>query len=79
MRQTGFDLKAGAYDLENYVALAEELTGVHLTANMLEDGTYSTGTVEIPTEHWTGVVIDVTDTHDTRTNIKLLNPAHDQH
>ncbi|MFB7056945.1 DUF6461 domain-containing protein [Streptomyces vinaceus] len=51
MRQTGFDLEAGAYDLENYLALAEELTGVHLTANMLEDGTYSTGTVEIPTEH----------------------------
>lgn len=51
MRQTGFDLESGAYDLENYVALAEELTGVHLTANMLEDGTYSTGTVEIPAEH----------------------------
>lgn len=49
MRQTGFDLEAGTCDLENYVALAEELTGVHLTAN--EDGTYSTGTADIPTEH----------------------------
>ncbi|MEV6048500.1 DUF6461 domain-containing protein [Streptomyces xanthochromogenes] len=50
MRQAGFDLETGAFELENYLALAEELTGVHLTANMLEDGTYSTGTVEIPTE-----------------------------
>ncbi|CAM5258497.1 hypothetical protein SXANM310S_02553 [Streptomyces xanthochromogenes] len=51
MRETGFDLETGACSLENYVALAEELTGVRLTATMLEDGTYATGILEIPTEH----------------------------
>jgi hypothetical protein len=51
MHHTGFDLETGAYDLENYIALAEELTGVHLTANTLEYSTYSTGILEIPTEH----------------------------
>lgn len=50
MRRTGFDLETGAYSLENYVALAQELTRVHLTANNLHYGTYSTGTVETPTE-----------------------------
>jgi hypothetical protein len=51
MHHTGFDLETGAYDLESYIALAEELTGVHLTANTLEYSTYSTGILEIPTEH----------------------------
>jgi hypothetical protein len=40
-----FDFEDGSCDLEDYVALAEELTGVQVTPDMLEDSTYSTGIV----------------------------------
>lgn len=48
MRQVGCDFETGACGLEQYVALAEELTGVRVTAETLRDGVYSTGIVEVP-------------------------------
>ncbi|MFI8305115.1 DUF6461 domain-containing protein [Streptomyces sp. NPDC085927] len=48
MRHVGFDFEEGRYDLEEYVALAEELTGVHVTPDMLEHAIYGTGVVEVP-------------------------------
>ncbi|WP_329264101.1 DUF6461 domain-containing protein [Streptomyces sp. NBC_01478] len=48
MRQVGCDFETGECGLEQYVALAEELTGVRVTPETLRDGVYSTGIVEIP-------------------------------
>ncbi|WP_329529788.1 DUF6461 domain-containing protein (plasmid) [Streptomyces sp. NBC_01450] len=78
MHQVGFDFEDGGCGLEEYVALAEELTGVHVTPGMLENGTYSTGIVEVPTEDWTRVIVDVTDAHGTSTYVEIPNPSHDQ-
>lgn len=78
MRQVGFDFENGSCDLEDYIALSEELTGVRVTQDMLENSTYSTGIVGIPTDDWTSVVIDVTDAHGTRTHVELPNPTHQQ-
>ncbi|MCW7940540.1 hypothetical protein AAW14_00250 [Streptomyces hygroscopicus] len=79
MHQVGFDFEDGSCDLEDYIALAEELTGVQVTPDMLENSTYSTGIVEIPTDDWTSVVIDVTDAHGTRAYVELPNPTCEQH
>lgn len=51
----------GSSDIAGNLALAEELTGVHITANLLDTSPYDTGIVETPTEKWTSVTIDVTD------------------
>ncbi|MFI0960731.1 DUF6461 domain-containing protein [Streptomyces sp. NPDC021080] len=78
MRHVGFDIEGGGCDVEDYIALAEELTGVQVTPDMLEHSAYSTGIVEIPTADWTSVVIDVTDAHGTRTYVELPHPTHEQ-
>lgn len=78
MHQVGFDFENGSCGLEDYIALAEALTDIHLTPDILEDGTYSTGIVEIPTEVWSSVVVDITDAHRTRTYVELPNPSHPQ-
>ncbi|MEU9171546.1 DUF6461 domain-containing protein [Streptomyces sp. NPDC048420] len=79
MHQVGFDFEDGGCSVENYIALAEELTGVRVTPDVLENSTYSIGIVEIPAEEWKGVVIDITDAHGTRTHVELPNPTHEQH
>lgn len=48
MRQVGCDFDTGKCGLEEYVALAEELTGVHVNPDMLQNAIYSTGIVEVP-------------------------------
>ncbi|QIZ00609.1 DUF6461 domain-containing protein [Streptomyces sp. S1D4-11] len=78
MLHVGFDFEKGICDLEEYVALADVLTGVHVTASMLENGTYSTGIVEVPAQDWPSVIVDLTDAHGTRTYAEIPNPAHDQ-
>ncbi|WP_093627009.1 DUF6461 domain-containing protein [Streptomyces sp. 3213.3] len=61
--QTGerVDTKAAAF------ALAERLTGVRVTEELLRDAEYQLGYVpEEPAEEWTGVVIDITDADGER-------------
>ncbi|AOR29965.1 hypothetical protein BFF78_01700 [Streptomyces fodineus] len=74
MREVGFELsdiegetservdtKAAAF------ALAERLTGVRVTEELLRDAEYQLGHVpEEPAEEWTGIVIDITDAHGER-------------
>ncbi|MFF9408157.1 DUF6461 domain-containing protein [Streptomyces anandii] len=49
------------------LALAERLTGIHVTESLLQDATYEMGPVpEQPAEKWTGLVIDITDAHGER-------------
>jgi hypothetical protein len=47
MARVGFDLDRGI-DVPAKVALAEELTGVRVTAELLEHASYSTGVVKMP-------------------------------
>ncbi|MGW2640974.1 DUF6461 domain-containing protein [Streptomyces sp. NPDC001348] len=48
-------------------ALAERLTGVRVTEELLRDSEYQLGHVpEEPAEDWTGIVIDITDAHGER-------------
>lgn len=55
------DTKAAAF------ALAERLTGVRVTEELLQDAEYQLGFVpEEPAEEWTGIVIDITDAHGER-------------
>ncbi|MFJ3635435.1 DUF6461 domain-containing protein [Streptomyces sp. NPDC090112] len=49
------------------LALAERLTGVHVTESLLLDATYTRGLVpEQPAEEWTRVGVDITDAHGER-------------
>ncbi|MFF4467334.1 DUF6461 domain-containing protein [Streptomyces mirabilis] len=49
------------------LALAERLTGVRLTEELLKDAEYPFGHVpEQPAEEWTKFVIDITDAHGER-------------
>ncbi|MET7568320.1 DUF6461 domain-containing protein [Streptomyces sp. NPDC005492] len=48
MRRAGCDFETGYCGLEEYIALAEELTGVRVTPDMLQNGVYSTGIAEAP-------------------------------
>lgn len=55
------DEKAGV------LALAERLTGVRVTEELLRDAEYRLGLVpEEPAEEWTKVVVDITDAHGER-------------
>jgi hypothetical protein len=48
-------------------ALAERLTGVRVTEELLRDAEYQLGHVpEEPAEEWTSIVIDITDAHGER-------------
>ncbi|GCE02277.1 DUF6461 domain-containing protein [Embleya hyalina] len=67
MHEAGFDLGEES-DVDTYdrkaavLALAEQLTGVRLTEDLLGNSTYLLGHVpEEPADDWTGVVIDLTD------------------
>ncbi|MDV5143459.1 DUF6461 domain-containing protein [Streptomyces sp. SBC-4] len=72
MREVGFDLSEGATspvtDTKAAVlALAERLTGVRVTEELLKDAEYELGYVpEVPADDWTGIVIDITDAHGER-------------
>ncbi|MFJ8108293.1 DUF6461 domain-containing protein [Streptomyces sp. NPDC096132] len=74
MREVGFDLSDDESDTGTRVdtkaavlALAERLTGVPVTEELLRDAEYRLGLVpEEPAEEWTGVVIDITDAHGER-------------
>ncbi len=75
MREVGFDLSDGeggtgaTVDTKAAVlALAERLTGVRVTEELLRDAEYQLGYVpEKPAEEWTGIVIDITDADGHRT------------
>jgi hypothetical protein len=55
------DTKAAAF------ALAERLTGVRVTEDLLQHAEYHLGYVpEEPAGEWTGIVIDITDAHGER-------------
>ncbi|MFJ9350987.1 DUF6461 domain-containing protein [Streptomyces sp. NPDC101237] len=55
------DTKAAAF------ALAEHLTGVRVTEELLQGAEYQLGFVpEEPADEWTGIVIDITDAHGKR-------------
>ncbi|MFE4821652.1 DUF6461 domain-containing protein [Streptomyces sp. NPDC056704] len=72
MREIGFDLTEDgtgpSTDTKAAVlALAEPLTGVRLTEELLKDAEYHFGQVpEKPAEEWTKFVIDITDAHGER-------------
>ncbi|MEV4453878.1 DUF6461 domain-containing protein [Streptomyces mirabilis] len=72
MREIGFDLTEDgtgpSTDTKAAVlALAERLTGVRLTEELLKDAEYHFGHVpEEPAEEWTKFVIDITDAHGER-------------
>ena len=74
MREVGFDLRddedgAGArVDTKAAVlALAERLTGVRVTEELLQGAEFQLGHLpEEPAEEWTGIVIDITDAHGER-------------
>ncbi|MEV3926626.1 DUF6461 domain-containing protein [Actinomadura coerulea] len=66
MAEVGFDLVEGSSDVAGNLALAEELTGVRITADLLDTSHYDTGIVEMPTEEWTSVTIDITDADGQR-------------
>ncbi|RFU42767.1 hypothetical protein DZF91_04990 [Actinomadura logoneensis] len=69
MQRVGYDLDSDDRDLgtPGLFALAEELTGVRVTAEMLESATYTAGIVTIPDQEWTSVVIHSTDATGERT------------
>lgn len=53
-------------------ALAERLTGVRMTEELLAEAEYRTGEVpEEPAEEWESVTIDITDAHGERTYVQL--------
>ncbi|MET8422127.1 DUF6461 domain-containing protein [Streptomyces sp. NPDC005134] len=72
MREVGFELSEDEtrdrVDTKAAVlALAERLTGVRVTEELLRAAEYHLGHVpEEPTEEWTGIVIDITDAHGER-------------
>jgi hypothetical protein len=74
MREVGFDLSDDEGDNGARVdtkaavlALAERLTGVRVTEELLRDAEYHLGHLpEKPAEEWTGIVIDITDAHGER-------------
>ncbi|WP_406364570.1 DUF6461 domain-containing protein [Streptomyces sp. NBC_00645] len=74
MREVGFDLRddedgVGArVDTKAAVlALAERLTGVRVTEELLQGAEFQLGHLpEEPAEEWTGIVIDITDAHGER-------------
>jgi Family of unknown function (DUF6461) len=66
MARVGVDLVDGGSDVAMSLALAEELTGVRVTADLFDNALYTTGIVEMPSEEWTGIVIDITDAHGDR-------------
>ncbi|MER5940164.1 DUF6461 domain-containing protein [Streptomyces sp. NPDC001928] len=74
MREVGFDLSeeeddtgAGVDTKAAVLALAERLTGVRVTEELLREAEYQLGHVpDEPAEEWTGVVIDITDAHGER-------------
>ncbi|WP_327278458.1 DUF6461 domain-containing protein (plasmid) [Streptomyces sp. NBC_01224] len=74
MREVGFDLSDDEGDTGVRVdtkaavlALAERLTGVRVTEELLQDAEYQLGHVpEEPAEEWTGLVIDITDAQGER-------------
>jgi hypothetical protein len=74
MREVGFDLSDDEGDNGARVdtkaavlALAERLTGVRVTEELLRDAEYHLGHLpEEPAEEWTGIVIDITDAHGER-------------
>ncbi|WP_331749543.1 DUF6461 domain-containing protein (plasmid) [Streptomyces sp. NBC_00984] len=74
MREVGFHLSDGEGDTgvpvdtkAAVLALAERLTGVRVTEELLQEAEYRLGLVpEEPAEEWTGIVIDITDAHGER-------------
>ncbi|MDV9169421.1 DUF6461 domain-containing protein [Streptomyces sp. W16] len=55
-------------------ALAERLTGVRVTAELLKLAEYQTAEMpEEPAEEWKGVIIDITDAHGVRTYVNIKN------
>ncbi|MEU6895899.1 DUF6461 domain-containing protein [Streptomyces sp. NPDC046557] len=54
------------------MALAERLTGVRVTAQLLAESEYQLGVVpEEPVEEWESITIDITDAHGERTYAQL--------
>ncbi|MET9887407.1 DUF6461 domain-containing protein [Streptomyces sp. NPDC006430] len=53
-------------------ALAERLTGVRVTEELLAEAEYQTGEVpEDPVEEWKSITIDIADAHGERTYVQL--------
>ncbi|MFI6493823.1 DUF6461 domain-containing protein [Streptomyces sp. NPDC050564] len=53
-------------------ALADRLTGVRVTEELLMEAAYLTGEVpEEPAEEWESITIDITDAHGERTYVQL--------
>ncbi|MEU4493815.1 DUF6461 domain-containing protein [Streptomyces sp. NPDC023998] len=83
MREVGFDLSDDEGDTGARVdtkaavlALAERLTGVRVTEELLRDADYHVGHLsEEPAEEWTGIVIDITDAHGERLRKEVTREA----
>jgi hypothetical protein len=86
MTRAGFDLVDGTSDIPANLALAEQLTGVRVTADLLDNAVYTTGIVRMPDEEWTSITIDITDAHGeplhkvvTREQMEHAQHHHRQH
>ncbi|MEW2496299.1 DUF6461 domain-containing protein [Streptomyces nodosus] len=79
LAEVGFDLSddeggtSGPVDTKaSAFALAERLTGVRVTEELLQRAEYQLGHVpEEPAEDWTGIVIDITDAHGKRLYLEV--------
>lgn len=79
LAEVGFDLSddeggtSGPVDTKaSAFALAERLTGVRVTEELLQRAEYQLGHVpEEPAEDWTGIVIDITDAYGKRLYIEV--------
>ena len=64
MSRIGYDLGAGEgsdLGIPGMFALAEELTGIRITADLLDDAIYTAGIVTMPDPEWAQITIDITD------------------
>jgi hypothetical protein len=56
-----------------YFALAEDLTGIRVTADLLDNATYAAGIVTLPSKEWDKVIIDVTDASGERLHAEFTS------
>ncbi|MEV5704540.1 DUF6461 domain-containing protein [Actinoallomurus sp. NPDC052274] len=73
MSRVGYGLGADGSDpgVPGKFALAEELTGVRITADLLDDATYTAGIVTMPVPEWTSITIDIPDANGERIGKKV--------
>ncbi|GAA0968244.1 hypothetical protein GCM10009550_73270 [Actinocorallia libanotica] len=71
MHRVGIDTVNGTFSVTANLALAEEVTGIRITEDLLDNAVYTSSLIELPSEDWNSVVIDITDAHGERTHREL--------